>query len=520
MSAIAKLETLEKALTRKGFPSLSHWWKETLVSFYGSGRRQLVLRVGRRGGKSSSLCRIAVLEALYGDHKIPPGDVGVIAFISVSRDEASQRLRTIKAILDVLKITYRPIEFGIELNDRPIAFKVYTASIAGVSGFTCVAAFADEVAKWRDSDSGSNPADEVLKSLRPTMATMPSARIFLSSSPLGTEDSHAVAFDAGDTAFQSVAFAETWVANPTIKEADTYTLEPDEKTRLREYAAQSQATITLALDHDGTIRAYGRAHGVAGGLFGVFDPASGGKDRQTSAEVGTCDGIVVLQSIATLTGPELRALTMAGAVKRTSDAWKSRGITVAYGDQRESLSLQSLFSQNGIRYIPIPWSGANKPRAVEVVRRWLTDDLIAIPEHPALKSEMLKFQEKILPSGQLSFTARRSGHDDHVALLITAALAAEQGALTLTARIARARERREDFDDLMLMMDAGQNSPEAQAAVHRSYLRRNAGIPEAYRGCPDIWARKQWEESGGPERDRIAWEKACGASPTVKKEGE
>ena len=75
------------------------------------------------------------------------------------------------AVLDALGIKHRPIDGGVELVDRPIAFKVYTASIAWVSGFTCIRAIADEAAKWRDADTGANPAREVLASLRPTMAT-------------------------------------------------------------------------------------------------------------------------------------------------------------------------------------------------------------------------------------------------------------------------------------------------------------------------------------------------------------
>src|SRR5690348_2563921 len=90
---VVRLRALDEALSRHGFPRTSPWWMETLTRFYEGAHRQLVLRVGRRGGKSSTLCRVGVLEALYGQHRIPPGDVGVVAIVSVSRDEASQRLR-------------------------------------------------------------------------------------------------------------------------------------------------------------------------------------------------------------------------------------------------------------------------------------------------------------------------------------------------------------------------------------------------------------------------------------------
>ena len=77
------LAEIDEQLVSRGWPAMSHWWRETLAKFYASGKRQLVLRVGRRGGKSSTLCRVAVAEALYGAHVIPPGDVGVVAIVSI-----------------------------------------------------------------------------------------------------------------------------------------------------------------------------------------------------------------------------------------------------------------------------------------------------------------------------------------------------------------------------------------------------------------------------------------------------
>lgn len=163
--------------------------------------------------------------------------MGVVAIVSTTKPEARERLRTVKAILDALRVGYHPIEGGIELDGRPIAFKVFAGTVAGVSGFTSICVICDEVAKWRDADTGANPATEVLASIRPTMKTQPRARIFLSSSPVGRLDAHAAAFDAGDSDYQLVAHAPTWVANPTVTEASTHADEPDESVWQREYAA-------------------------------------------------------------------------------------------------------------------------------------------------------------------------------------------------------------------------------------------------------------------------------------------
>ncbi len=241
---LSHFDALDEALVAAGFPATSAWWRATLDRFYKSGRRQCVLRVGRRGGKSSTLCRVGVVEALYGEHHITPGDVGIVGVVSVDRREASARLRTIRTILDTLAVSYRERDGEIELVDRPIVFRVFTGSVAGVVGGTWVCAILDEVARWKDSETGANPAHEVLASLRPTMATQPNARMFLSSSPLGLLDAHARAYEQGDTAHQLIAHATTWNANPTITEAQTRADEPNERIWRREYECVPQGNDT------------------------------------------------------------------------------------------------------------------------------------------------------------------------------------------------------------------------------------------------------------------------------------
>jgi hypothetical protein len=85
---------INAALVAAGWPALSRWWRRVLKAFYRSKRRRLVLRVGRRGGKSTALCLIAVAEAVFGAHAVPPGDIGCAVFVSASKEEARARLKT------------------------------------------------------------------------------------------------------------------------------------------------------------------------------------------------------------------------------------------------------------------------------------------------------------------------------------------------------------------------------------------------------------------------------------------
>lgn len=242
---------LEVAWAQSGGRPLSPFWSDW-IRHWGARRRE-VLRVGRRGGKSSMLEQIATVEALHSTATVPTGDAGVVPIVSVDRREASNRIRAVGLMLDCLGIheerSRTKKSQGIKRKsyaDRHVLeserfgtriIQVYTASIAGVSGFTSICVLLDEVAKWKDTDTGSNPAAEVIASIAPTMATQPEAVMVLSSSPWSEVDAHAQAYDQGDTTSQRVSYAPSWIANPTLTEEGTRREEPDDQIWEREYKA-------------------------------------------------------------------------------------------------------------------------------------------------------------------------------------------------------------------------------------------------------------------------------------------
>ncbi len=234
------LREIDKRLTQCGWPEISPWWWNA----YDTSRnvRNVVIRGGRRGGKSTTVCRIAVAEVLDEKHHVPPGDVGFYAIISATKEQAKERLQTCGKILTALNIEHKQTAEQILLADRPTGIRCFAATLKGAVSFTAVGALCDEVARWTDPDSGANPATEVLASLRPTMATMPHAQMWLVSSPWSTLDAHHKAVALGDTPAQKVFSGATWEMNPSLTESDTLALEPDYATWQREYAAQPMAS--------------------------------------------------------------------------------------------------------------------------------------------------------------------------------------------------------------------------------------------------------------------------------------
>ena len=456
------LDALESALTAANFPPMSAWWRKTFERFFRSKKRQLVLRVGRRGGKSSMLCRIAVLLALFGEWTITPGDVGILGFVSVSRDEASQRLRMIKEILATLSVPWHPVEGGIELDGKPVVFKVFTASIAGVVGGSWLALFGDELARWRDADSGANPATQVLESARPALAGQPNARLFLSSSALGTLDAHARAVDAGSNGFQEVALATTWEARPSLTEEMTHELETDAKVWAREYAITPQEGISSALDADqckACIRPFRQGHPLGPPFLGA--DLSQGKKDSTAWVVGQWWQPVLSEfekydytfnedtggwtpNWAVGTGsrkprvpappeprPELRitSVTSAGAFVRdgrglvTMDhvydaigrTAQQSGARVAFADDYLGEAAKASMALRKVSWDYKQWNPGTIEDQFAVLRGWLRDGELAIEDTPmghALVRELVGLAEIVRPSGGLSFGGRRGTHDD------------------------------------------------------------------------------------------------------------
>lgn len=422
----ARLMELDKRLVRAGFPPLSPWWVKNLERFYRSGKSRSVWRVGRRGGKSSSFCRVAVVETLWGDHQVPPGDIGYFAIVSVSKEEAAARLITNKAILDTIGVAWKPTEHGIIIEGRNVGFKVYAATIAGVSGFTAIGFLADELAKWRDKDTGANPAKEVLASLRPTLATQKNAKAFLSSSPFSTIDAHAEAFDAGDTDTQMIASAPTWEANPTITEEETRKLEPDEPTRLREYGAIPMSSGT---------QFWFSAEAIKGAVQpGLILPL---RARPGTTKTAGGDLAFINDSAAIVIGhhaggrftvadiierqPKPGAPLKPGAViKDFAAALVEHGVESMMADGHYKASVYEHFEEHGLLFLSAPVTVADPYVRFRVL---LNGGRVALPDHPRLLQQLKGIMWRPTPNGAISFLLPRGGggHGDIVSALVLAA---------------------------------------------------------------------------------------------------
>lgn len=406
---VAGLRSMERRLVAAGFPAISPWWWETVERFYASGRRALVARCGRGAGKSTTACRVAVAEALYGDHPLNPGDLGVIPIFSVNRSEAADRLRVLRAILDALEEPYEAVGQTLVLARRKVEFRVYAATIAGASGFTTLFALCDEVAKWRDADTGANPATEVLASLRPTMRGRPNSHLWLISSPLGTLDAHAKAYDEGETPYQCVAFAPTWVANPTISEAQTHLEEPNEDVWRREWAAIPSEGGDEGILSPAVLDACTRPGGVLAPAHGwsyvaVMDPATRGNGWtlvvSTRDDRGRCIVVLAREWRGSRASPlkpdvvlaEIAAIVRPYGLRRVhTDQWA--------GDTLATVARQ-MPEEHRLVLIEHTITAGLKLELFDELAREMALSRVEVPTDKFLRSDLLAVRRRITPTGQ------------------------------------------------------------------------------------------------------------------------
>ena len=365
---------------------------------------------GAAAAKSSTLCRVAVCEALHGGHVIPPATLACSRSSRYGWARHAERLRTLRDILQALGEPYTQRGDDVELPSRHTLFRVFAATIAGVSGPTCIGAVGDEAAKWRDAATGANPATEVLRSLRPTLLTQPRAKMFLSSSPLGNLDAHAEAYNEGDTQYQRVAGAASWVANPTVTEAQTPREEPNLDTWRREYAAiplegSEESFFSPALLDAAERPSAGDVPRETGVLYhAAMDPALvrnawtlaiagrrwvAGRVRRSVVAVRQWQG-----SAAKPLRPDA-VLVDAAALLRTY------GLDVVDTDEFHGQSLAVIAERPDIDLVVRvnPTTSAGKIERYESLLTQFSDGQVELPKDPIVRADLLAVRRLLTPNG-------------------------------------------------------------------------------------------------------------------------
>ena len=267
--------------------------------------------IGRRGGKTRAMAVLAAYLAACCDHRgiLAPGERGVIPLLAASMQQAASAFAFITGIfaaspnlmdlVDGESSDTLSLKTGIDISVRPASFRT-------VRGITAIAVICDEIAFWRSDDS-ANPDKEILKALRPSLATTGGPLICISSPHAKRGELYSTFkrhFGAAGHPLILVAKAPSWVMNSTFPQRVLdRAKQEDPEAASAEYGAEFRGDIDVFVSRDAVEAAIQTGVTVRSPLAGAryyafVDPSGGSSDEMTLAIAHREDLRVVLDLIA------------------------------------------------------------------------------------------------------------------------------------------------------------------------------------------------------------------------------
>lgn len=380
--------------------------------------RELVLVIGRRGGKSRILALIAVWLACFHDYRqyLDQGELGVVQVLAADKEQARVILRYVKGFIKKVPMLARMIErdtnVGLELSNS-ISIEITTSSYRAVRGRTVVAALCDEIAFWQSEDS-ANPDAEVVNAIKPGMATIPTSMLLLASSPYARRgvlyNMHRQYHGKDDPRVLSWQ-AATDVMNPEIDPAFlAQAYEDDPASAAAEYGAQFRSDVEAfiareaveAVTSDERERPY-----MPEFKYHAFADAAGGSGSDSfSLAIGHVEkGISVLDVIREAKPP----FSPKTIVEQYSALLKLYGISKVSGDRYAGDWPREQFLEQGITYEP-----SAKPKSAiygEFLPLMMSRkcDLL---DNQRLVNQLCGLERRTARSGRDSIDHAPNGHDD------------------------------------------------------------------------------------------------------------
>jgi hypothetical protein len=131
---------------------------------------------------------IAVYLATFRDYRphLAPGECATIVIMAANKEQARSIFRFVIGLLKAVPLIQPMIVDDnteqITLSNRVI-IEIATASFRTSRGYSFAAVLAEEVAFWRSDESSANPDVEIMRAVRPGMASIPGSILLLASSP-------------------------------------------------------------------------------------------------------------------------------------------------------------------------------------------------------------------------------------------------------------------------------------------------------------------------------------------------
>lgn len=388
-------------------------WRELTgrLSFPKAAHDELWLAIGRRGGKSEAAALIALWEALT-DHreKLAPGEVATVMVIAADRKQARTVMRYISGMVShpmIAPLVVRDGDF-VEFEHRTVV-EITTASHRATRGYTVAAVICDEIAFWRYE--GANPDAEILRAVRPSLATL-NGKLIALSSPYARRG---VLWEAYRRHFGKdgrilVAQAPTATMNPTVDpEIIKSAYAEDEISARAEYGAEFRTDVESYVNLEALDACTRPSHAelppspVKHTAF--VDPSGGSVDAFTLAIVHREDNRIIVDCIRSVKPP----FSPETVVSEFSELVRSYHIREVYGDAYAGLWPAEQFEKRGIKY-----RRSEKPKSdlYRDLLPLLNSERVELPPNDQLRRELLGLERRTSRGGRDTIDHTHGAHDD------------------------------------------------------------------------------------------------------------
>jgi len=408
-------------------------WKALLSGFYGetctdiemffaltqrppaAPYSELWLVIGRRGGKSNAAALIAVYEAFLKDHrdKLAPGEMATVMVVAADRRQARTIFRYIKGLIHaspmLSKMVANEKDTSIELTNRCV-IEIGTANNRALRGYTISCAILDEIAFW--NADGMSPDAEIVRGIRPALATLGGPLIALSSpyARRGVLWNTYKKHFAGDGKVL-VAQASSQTMNPTLSQEyidDAY--KEDSAGAAAEFGAEFrkdiEGFISIERVESCVVSGIAERFPIQGRqYYGFVDPSGGSKDAFTLAIAHKENGKVIIDCIREVRPP----FSPESVVYEFAETLKRYGVNRISGDRYAGEWPREQFRKCGISYDP---SSQPKSSLYLNLLPVLNSRQVMLLDHEKLLNQLVSLERRTSRVGRDIIDHPPNGHDD------------------------------------------------------------------------------------------------------------
>jgi hypothetical protein len=382
--------------------------------------KEAMFCVGRRGGKSRVLALIAVFLACFKNYEahLAPGEVATIAVLAANRSQARSIFRYISGMLRASPLfqsmVWHETTEQIVLSNR-VAIEISTASFRTTRGYSFGAVLCDESCYWLNDESSANPEVEILRALRPGMASIPGSMLLLASSPYAKRGEIYNGFRkyyGKDDAKVLFWKAPTEVMNSRVDPdiiKDAY--ESDPESARAEYGAEFRDDLADFVTREivDSVTMWGRHElppepGITYAAF--IDPSGGISDSMTLAVAHlSADAICILDAILEVRPPFDPTI----AVEECTAVLNRFNVTRAVSDRYAGEWARARFAEHGIA---LEQSARPKSDIYHDLLPLLNARRVELLDNHRLAAQLVGLERRTSRQGKDSIDHSPGGHDD------------------------------------------------------------------------------------------------------------